>query len=275
MKTIKLYHVDAFTHHLFSGNPAAVCVLDTWLDDELMQSIANENNLSETAFVVPYGQDFEIRWFAPAAEVDLCGHATLASAYVLFDILHFPDVIIRFHSPRSGWLSVEKKEEMLFLDFPTDKIIAVPDEENTRLEKCIGIKPVESYKGKTDYMAVIDSEEALQALQPDFLEIAKLEARGLIVTAKGNAVDFVSRFFVPRLGINEDPVTGSAHTTLLPLWSKKLCKNRLIAKQLSMRGGQLVCDYKDDRCLIGGKARLFLTGEIEEVLYYSNKQQCS
>ena len=262
MKTIKQYHVDAFTDRLFSGNPAAVCVLDAWLDDELMQSIANENNLSETAFVVLRGKDFEIRWFAPAAEVDLCGHATLASAYVLFHILHVPDDIIRFLSPRSGWLSVEKKEYMLSLDFPTDTITAVSDDENARLEKCIGMKTVESYKGKTDYMAVIDSEQSLQALQPDFLEIAQLEARGLIVTAKGDTADFVSRFFVPRLGINEDPVTGSAHTTLLPLWSKKLRKNRLIAKQLSKRGGQLVCEYKDDRCLIGGKARLFLTGEI-------------
>jgi len=262
MKTIKLYHVDAFTERLFAGNPAAVCVLDTWLDDELMQSIASENNLSETAFVVPNGKDFEIRWFAPAAEVDLCGHATLASAYVLFDILHYPEAIIRFCSPRSGWLSVEKKEDVLFLDFPTDTIMAIPNDENAHIEKCIGIKTVELYKGKTDYMAVIDSEESLQSLQPDFLEIAKLEARGLIVTAKGDEVDFVSRFFVPRLGINEDPVTGSAHTTLLPLWSKKLRRNRLIAKQLSKRGGLLVCDYKDDRCLIGGQARLFLSGEI-------------
>jgi len=262
MKTIKLYHVDAFTDRLFAGNPAAVCVLDTWLEDELMQSITIENNLSETAFVVPNGKDFEIRWFAPAAEVDLCGHATLASAYVLFYILHYPKAIIRFLSPRSGWLSVEKKEDMLFLDFPTDTITAVSHDVKARLEKCIGMKTVESYKGKTDYMAVIDSEASLQALQPDFLEIAKLEARGLIVTAKGDEVDFVSRFFVPRLGINEDPVTGSAHTTLLPLWSKKLCKNRLTAKQLSKRGGQLVCEYKDDRCLIGGQARLFLTGEI-------------
>jgi len=262
MKTIKLYQVDAFTDNLFSGNPAAVCVLDTWLDDDLMQSIANENNLSETAFVVPNGKDFEIRWFAPIAEVDLCGHATLASAFVLFNILHYPEITIRYHSLRSGWLSVEKQEDKLFLDFPTDTIVAVSEEDNTRIEKCIRIKPVESYKGKTDYMAVIDSEKSLQTLQPDFIEIAKLEARGLIVTAKSDEVDFVSRFFVPRLGINEDPVTGSVHTSLLPLWSKKLFKNRLIAKQLSKRGGILFCEYKDDRCLIGGKARLFLTGDI-------------
>ena len=262
MKTIKLYHVDAFTDRIFSGNPAAVCMLDAWLDDETMQSIGNENNLSETAFVVPTGNDFEIRWFAPTAEVDLCGHATLASAFVLFNIYQYPDTIIRFHSLRSGWLAVEKKADMLFLDFPTDSIGCVPEEQNIRIEKCIGIKPVESYKGKTDYMAVIDNEKSLQFLQPDFTEIAKLDARGLIVTAKGDEVDFVSRFFVPRLGINEDPVTGSAHTTLLPLWSKKLGKNNLIARQLSKRGGQLVCKYKNDRCLIGGKAKLFLTGEI-------------
>ena len=262
MKKIRIYQVDAFTDRLFSGNPAAVCVLDSWIADELMQSIANENYLPETAFIVNNEQVFEIRWFAPAAEVDLCGHATLASAYVLFHVLDYSGDIIRFHSCRSGWLFVEKKEDMLFLDFPTDSLTALTEEQNVVLEKCIGMKPIESYKGKTDYLVVIDNELSVQNLQPDFDAIADLNARGLIVTSKGDNVDFVSRFFAPKIGIDEDPVTGSAHTTLLPLWSKKLNKNRLIANQLSKRGGQLVCEFKNDRCLIGGKARLFLIGEL-------------
>jgi PhzF family phenazine biosynthesis protein len=262
MKRIKIYQVDAFTDKIFSGNPAAVCILDSWIADELMQSIANENNLAETAFVIPDGQGFEIRWFTPTVEVDLCGHATLATAFVLFNIHHYQGSLIRFHSPRSGLLAVEKKGDMFFLDFPTDKIEVVLEEQNPIIEKCIGIKPIELYKGKTDYIAVIDNESSLQNLQPDLIEISKLRARGLIVTAKGDDVDFVSRFFAPQSGINEDPVTGSAHTSLLPVWSRKLCKNKLIAKQLSKRGGQLICELKNDRCMIGGKARLYLTGEI-------------
>jgi PhzF family phenazine biosynthesis protein len=227
-----------------------------------MQSIANENNLAETAFVVSIGQSFEIRWFTPTVEVDLCGHATLATAFVLFNIFNYPGTLIEFHSPRSGLLAVEKKDDMLFLDFPTDKIEVLSEEQSPIIERCIGIKPLAAYKGKTDYIAVIDSENSLLNLQPDLIEISKLNARGLIVTAKGDDVDFVSRFFAPQSGINEDPVTGSAHTSLLPLWARKLGKNRLIAKQLSKRGGQLECEYKNDRCLIGGKARLYLTGEI-------------
>ena len=258
---MKIYQVDAFTDKLFSGNPAAVCILDARLSDELMQSIANENNLAETAFVVSTGRDFEIRWFTPTVEVDLCGHATLAAAFVLFEILNYPDSLIRFYSPRSGWLSVKKTADMFFLDFPTDTLETVPEEQHI-IEKCIGINPAELYKGKTDYLAVIDNETSLQMLQPDFNEIAKLKARGLIVTAKGDTVDFVSRFFAPQSGVNEDPVTGSAHTSLLPLWSKKTGKNELIANQLSKRGGYLVCEFMNDRCLIGGKARLYLIGEV-------------
>jgi PhzF family phenazine biosynthesis protein len=261
MKVIT-YHVDAFTDRLFSGNPAAICMMDKWISDDLMQSVGNENNLAETAFVVAKGNDFEIRWFTPTVEVDLCGHATLASAFVLFNILHYPNSIIRFYSPRSGWLSVEKKDDMLYLDFPTDTIEALPEEQNAVIEKCIGTKPIELYKGKTDYMAVIANEKLLQTLLPDFIEISKLKARGLIVTSKGDTVDFVSRFFAPQSGINEDPVTGSAHTSLTPLWSEKLGKNKLTAQQISERGGQLVCEFKNDRCMIGGKARLYLTGEI-------------
>jgi predicted PhzF superfamily epimerase YddE/YHI9 len=170
--------------------------------------------------------------------------------------------LIKFHSPRSGLLTVEKNDDMLFLDFPTDILEALAEEESLIIEKCIGTKPLELYKGKTDYIAIIDNENLLQNLQPDLFEIAKLKARGLIVTAQGNNVDFVSRFFAPQSGINEDPVTGSAHTSLLPIWAKKMGKNKLIARQISKRRGQLVCEFKNDRCLIGGKAQLYLTGEL-------------
>jgi PhzF family phenazine biosynthesis protein len=262
MTMIKIYQVDAFTDKLFSGNPAAVCILDKWLSNDLMQNIANENNLAETAFVVPNEKNFEIRWFTPAVEVDLCGHATLASAFVLFNILEYPDSVIRFHSPRTGWLTVEKKDEMLFLDFPSDTLESISEVKNISIEKCIGVQALELYKGKTDYMVVIENEKMLQNLQPDLNEIAKLNARGLIVTAKGDSVDFVSRFFAPQSGIIEDPVTGSAHTSLIPFWSKKLGKTKMMARQLSKRGGQLLCEFKNERCMIGGKARLYLTGEI-------------
>ncbi len=262
MKKIKLYQVDAFTNQLFAGNPAAVCFLEQWLSDELMQSISNENNLAETAFIVPKGKDFEIRWFTPTTEVDLCGHATLASAYVLFNLYEYPDSQIRFYSHRSGLLSVSKKDEMLYLDFPTDSLELINNAHHL-IQKCIGIKPIEVHKGKTDFIAVIESESLLKNLQPNLEEISKLEARGLIVTSKGDHVDFVSRFFAPQSGIDEDPVTGSAHTSLIPLWAKKLGRNDLMANQLSKRGGQLVCEFKNDRCLIGGQARLYLTGEIQ------------
>jgi len=259
---LKLYQVDAFTDNLFSGNPAAVCIMDTWISDELMQSIATENNLAETAFVVPIEQDFEIRWFTPTVEVDLCGHATLASAFVLFEVLNFPKSLIKFHSPKSGWLSVEKKEDMFFLDFPTDHLEPLPNEQIAIIEKCIGVSPISLFKGRTEYIAEIANENLLRELRPNFDEIIKLESDGLIVTAKGDNVDFVSRYFAPKIGIDEDQVTGSAHTSLIPLWSKKTGQTKMFAKQLSKRGGQLVCELKGDRCLIGGKARLFFSGEI-------------
>ena len=261
MQRVKIFQIDAFTDKLFSGNPAAVCILDKWLSDDLMQSIGNENNVAETAFVVPKGKDFEIRWFTPTTEVDLCGHATLASGFVLFNLLDYPGSLIRFFSPRSGLLSVKKNEEMLYLDFPTDTLESITGIQDV-MESCIGIKPIEIYKGKTDYISVIESESSLKSLQANLEEISKLKARGLIVTAKGDNVDFVSRFFAPQSGIDEDPVTGSAHTSLLPLWAKKLGKSKFIANQLSKRGGQLICEFNNERCLIGGKAILYLTGEI-------------
>jgi len=262
MNKIKLYQIDAFTDTLFSGNPAAVCILDSWIDEALMQNISSENNLAETAFIVPQERDYEIRWFTPMTEVDLCGHATLASAFVLFHLLHHQEPSIKFHSHKSGLLTVRKMDDLLMMDFPTDQIKQLPEEQNILFQQCIGIKPTEIYKGKTDYIAVIEKEHDLEYLQPDLNEISKLKARGLVVTAKGDHVDFVSRFFAPQSGIPEDPVTGSSHTSLLPLWSEKLGKTKFTARQLSKRGGRLVCEYQGERCLIGGNAKLYLTGEI-------------
>ncbi|MBL7906617.1 MAG: PhzF family phenazine biosynthesis protein [Bacteroidales bacterium] len=260
MKKISMYQVDAFADRLFSGNPAAVCLLDQWLDDETMQRIAAENNLAETAFVKKAQDHFEIRWFTPAVEVDLCGHATLAAAYVLFECLGNPEPEISFISVRSGMLKVSKLKDMLFLDFPADTIRKTDSVH--QIEKCIGTKPSEVFKGKTDFIAVLENESEVQNLVPDYYEISKLEARGLIVTAAGDKVDFVSRFFAPQCGIDEDPVTGSAHTSLIPLWSEKLGKKEMMARQLSKRGGTIYCSENGDRCLIGGKAQLYLSGEI-------------
>ncbi len=260
MTKIKIFQLDAFTDRLFSGNPAAVCPLDQWLDDALMQSIAAENNLAETAFFVPKDKYFEIRWFTPAVEVDLCGHATLAAAFVLFNCLDYNEQEIRFHSPRSGELKVFKQNDILFLDFPADTLEEMVN--LSQIASCIGIWPSEVHKGKTDFLVLVEREEDVLNLKPDFNEIAKLEARGLIVTAKGEEFDFVSRFFAPQCGINEDPVTGSAHTSLIPFWSEKLGKKEMKAFQLSKRGGKLICIAKKQRCLIGGRVKLFMTGEL-------------
>jgi len=260
MNTIKIYQVDAFTDSLFSGNPAAVCLLNDWLEDIMLQSIASENNLAETAFVVQRDDFFEIRWFTPTLEVDLCGHATLAAAFIIFNYLNYRAFEIIFHSHRSGILKVTQHNEILYLDFPTDTLESRIN--YNQMKDCIGVLPVEIYKGKTDFIAIVENEEIALRIIPDFTEIAGLEARGLIVTAKGTKVDFVSRFFAPQSGINEDPVTGSAHTSLIPLWFKKLKKNEMTAEQLSKRGGKLICIHKGDRCLIGGQARLYMTGEI-------------
>lgn len=257
----KIYQVDAFTDQLYAGNPAAVCPLDEWLPDELMQHIANENNLAETAFIVPNGEDYFIRWFTPTDEIDLCGHATLASAYVLFEELKYNHTTIRFHSVNSGLLTVTKTDGKLFLDFPMDEL-GPALESPEMIGYKIGVEPVEVLRGKTDLVAVVKSETALRNLQPDITGISKLGGRGLIVTAKGDNVDFVSRFFAPQVGVNEDPVTGSAHTSLTPLWAEKLGKTTMTAQQLSPRGGQLWCELRGDRCIIGGYARLYLVGEI-------------
>lgn len=258
--TQKIYQVDAFTNELFRGNPAAVCPLKNWLKDEIMQNIAMENNLAETAFYVKNGESYEIRWFTPTVEVDLCGHATLAAAYVLFFQEGYENETIQFISPRRGNLFVKKENEWLILDFPTDTIekVDITDE----ILSCFDIKPVEAYQGKTDLMLIFSDENEIQHLVPSFQNIVKIEARGLIVTAKGDKVDFVSRFFAPQSGIDEDPVTGSAHTTLTPFWAEKLGKTELTALQLSNRTGYLQCRHLGERVEISGQAKLYMKGEI-------------
>ena len=259
---LKIFQIDAFTNSLFSGNPAAVCILKEWLSDDLMQNIAGENNLAETAFAVKKDDVFEIRWFTPALEVDLCGHATLATAYVLFEHYDVDSNKIEFYSPHSGTLTVEKaKDDYLTLNFPTDKLEETQPSE--KLIEALGINPVKTLKGKTDYLLIYSSQKEIEEIEPDFTQLAKLDGRGIIVSAKGNEVDFVSRFFAPQSGINEDPVTGSAHTSLTPYWSKELNKTKLSAKQLSKRGGELHCEFLGDRVKISGKAVLYMIGEIE------------
>ncbi|WP_439881771.1 PhzF family phenazine biosynthesis protein [Pontibacter sp. MBLB2868] len=261
MKKIKLYQVDAFTAKVFGGNPAAVCVLEDWLEDKTMQQIAAENNLAETAFVVSKGSDYELRWFTPTVEVDLCGHATLAAAHVLFHHYNHPEKKINFHSPRSGLLTVEQAESELTLNFPVDTITRT--ETPPALVKAFGKAPLEAYKGKTDYLLLYDSQQEIESFDPDINLVNSVEARGVIVSAKGKEVDFVSRFFAPQVGITEDPVTGSAHTTLTPVWAEKLGKKVLTAKQLSEREGDLKCELAGERVKITGKAVTYLTGEIQ------------
>ena len=256
---LKIYQLDAFTDKIFGGNPAAVIPLTEWLSDELMQEIALENNLAETAFYVPDGDRFHLRWFTPTVEVNLCGHATLATAYTIFHYENYPKSVIEFTS-RSGILKVEKQGDLLELDFPADKL--QPAETPQALIEALGATPKETLKGLTDYMLIFDNEAQIKAFEPDFRKIASVKCRGIIVTAKGDEVDFVSRFFGPQSGIDEDPVTGSAHTTLTPYWAKVLNKTILSAKQVSPRGGELMCTLVGDRVKIAGKVTPYLVGEI-------------
>jgi PhzF family phenazine biosynthesis protein len=255
-----IYQIDAFTNKLFSGNPAAVCPLDKWINDDLLQKISMENNLAETAFYVKKGNEYQIRWFTPKTEVDLCGHATLAAAYVLFNYEHHIEDIINFHSNRSGKLTVSKQGDSLTLNFPVDIYESIELTED--LKQGFDILPTYALKGKTDYVLVFETENQIEKIKPDLKQIAKLEGRGVIITAKGDNVDFVSRFFAPQSGIDEDPVTGSAHTTLTPYWSKRLNKTELTAIQLSERKGYLHCNLLDDRVEISGNAKLYSIGEI-------------
>lgn len=257
---LPLYQIDAFTSQIFGGNPAAVCPLEKWLPDGILQKIAAENNLSETAFFVPKGDDYELRWLTPATEVDLCGHATLASSYVLFEILNYKNKTIRFHT-RSGILTVEKTDEGYTMNFPVNKFQEV--EVTPLLSRAVGIKPLRAVSGKNIMLAEISSEKELRTLIPEIYTVMQVHPHGLIITAKGDSVDFVSRSFFPNLGINEDPVTGASHTLLAPYWSAKLGKISMKAKQLSKRGGDLHCTLLGDRVEIGGHAVLYLSGEIE------------
>lgn len=255
---IQLYQIDAFTNRVFSGNPAAVCPLETWLAEDLMQAIALENNLSETAFFVPLDQGYHIRWFTPASEVDLCGHATLASAYVLFTYLDPARTKVSFQS-RSGLLTVSKQEDLLAMDFPSQP--PEPTEAPEILLEGLGRKPLEVHCSE-DYFLVFSSEKEIVDMEPDMTKLKKVDKRGIIVTAKGDKVDFVSRFFAPKYGIAEDPVTGSAHCALVPFWAKKLGKRDLIAHQVSKRGGELFCKDQGDRVVISGRAVAYMQGVI-------------
>lgn len=258
----QLFQVDAFTGKIFGGNPAAVCPLEKWLPDEIMQKIANENNLAETAFYVKKDDDYELRWFTPVKEVNLCGHATLATAFVMFEIFKFNKPQINFHT-RSGILSVKKEKDILKMNFPADKIIKI--EPLPLIAEALSIQPaelVEAWKGKDDYMVILPSQKHVEDLEPDFRLIRRLGSRGIICTSKGGNVDFVSRCFYPQYGIDEDPVTGSAHTTLTPYWAEKLKKKKLIAKQISKRGGDIMCELLNDRVEISGQACLYMVAEI-------------
>jgi len=254
-----LYQVDAFTNQLFRGNPAAVCPLTNWISDELMQSIAEENNLSETVFFVKKEQHFDIRWFAPSCEIDLCGHATLAAAHIIFTELNFKEKLIEFHS-QSGILTVEKKEDWYTLNFPSEEIKEI--ETPSILVAALNVPILKTYIGKWKCMAILENEEAVQNLTPDFSKLLQLAYPDIIVTAKGNSIDFVSRFFAPKIGINEDPVTGSAHTMLIPYWANILKKNKLVAIQLSKRTGYLKCEFLNDRVEMSGQAITYLKGQL-------------
>jgi PhzF family phenazine biosynthesis protein len=257
-----VYQVDAFTDHVFGGNPAAVMPLQAWLTDAQMQRIAEENNLSETAFFVPMtdgAHDYQLRWFTPVDEVDLCGHATLAAAFVIFTKLGFAADVLRFSS-RSGTLTVARTGELFTLNFPVWEFEKVP--QHTGLIRALGVTSREIYQSQ-DWLVVLDSRAQLEALMPDFGALAMIEGRGILVTAPGNAgsgVDFVSRAFFPKLGIQEDPVTGSAHCVLTPYWSNRLGKTHLVAEQLSKRCGKLICELRGDRVAISGNARLYMEG---------------
>jgi len=256
---LPIFQVDAFTDHLFGGNPAAIIPLENWLPDQTMQSIAAENNLAETAFFVKEPAGYHIRWFTPLAEVSLCGHATLASAHVLFDHMNYQENQIEFQS-KSGILRVRREGEHLTLDFPAGTMVQIDIPEE--LTEAIGLKPVLAFKGKTDYMLVYSTRNEIEQMAPDMYRLNQIEARGTIVTAPGEEVDFVSRFFAPRLGVPEDPVTGSAHTSLTPYWAKRLDKKELRAMQLSKRKGHLILKLAGDRVEISGKAVTYLEGRI-------------
>ncbi len=255
---IVLYQIDAFTSKIFQGNPAAVCPLESWLPDIILQKIAQENNLSETAFYVPTSTGFRLRWFTPTREVDLCGHATLATAFVLFHIVGYKLPTIRFET-RSGELEVESDGESIIMDFPS-RLAKVCTPPRALIE---GLKRAPNkVLSSEDYVAVFDNEDDIIALNPDYEMLRKLDLRGVVVTSRGESVDFVSRFFAPKFGINEDSVTGSSHCELAPYWSEKLKKTKLRARQLSQRGGEIGCELRGSRVLLSGRAVKYMEGRL-------------
>jgi PhzF family phenazine biosynthesis protein len=255
---IRIYQVDAFSSQVFSGNPAAICPLEEWLPDDQMQAIAGENNLSETAFFVRNGNGYGLRWFTPAVEIDLCGHATLASAFIILTDLTPSENSVRFET-KSGTLVVTREGDLFSLDFPSRP----PNECNahSQLAEALGGKP-ETILAARDYLVVYASEDEVRKLKPNMLLLAQVDKFAAIVTAPGKDVDFVSRFFAPAKGVPEDPVTGSAHCTLIPYWSKRLGRKKLHAYQASKRGGELWCEDRGDRVTMSGKAARFLEGTI-------------
>ncbi|WP_040211624.1 PhzF family phenazine biosynthesis protein [Clostridium polynesiense] len=256
---MKYYIVDSFTDTVFRGNPAGVCVLNEWIDNKAMKNIACENNLSETAFVVKSSNHYELKWFTPTEEVDLCGHATLGAAFVISNFIDIGALYMEFHT-LSGILKVERKNDTYILNLPVRKTEKVHIPEN--IGNILGVEPKEAYLSQ-DYVFILENEEQVKRLSPNIKEIKNIaDVTGVIVTSRGKEVDFVSRCFFPKQGIDEDPVTGSAHCTLIPLWYEKLHKNKMTAKQLSKRGGLLYCEFLEERVLISGKAVLYLKGEI-------------
>jgi PhzF family phenazine biosynthesis protein len=257
---LRLVQIDAFASRVFTGNPAAVVPLERWLEDETLQAIATENNLSETAFLVGGKGEYHIRWMTPAAEIDLCGHATLASAFVVFEELEPGRTEVSFRS-KSGLLRVTAGEGRLALDFPS-RPAQPADEARPRLHDALGARPRELLAAR-DYLAVFEDEATVRGLRPDLAKVAALDRMAVIATAPGAACDFVSRFFAPQVGVPEDPVTGSAHCTLVPYWARRLGRRQLHALQVSPRGGELWCEDRGERVSIAGHAARYLEGTIE------------
>ncbi|MFD4815915.1 PhzF family phenazine biosynthesis protein [Peribacillus butanolivorans] len=257
---MKYYVVDAFAEKVFEGNPAGVCIIEEWLSDDTMQKIATENNLSETAFAVKEGESYRLRWFTPADEIELCGHATLATAYVIANYYENNVEEIKFQT-MSGELVVLKKDELYEMDFPS----RMPEEFplTDQIVEALGVKPIETYLGR-DLMLVLEKEEDVQNASPDFSMLEKLpDGLGVSITAKSNTYDFVSRSFFPKLKVNEDPVCGSAHCNFIPYWAKRLGKNEMVARQLSKRGGTLYCKSSGDRVKISGSAVLYAIADLQ------------
>lgn len=257
--SLPIYIVNAFSSGPFTGNPAAVCPLEQWLTDQVLQSIAAQNNLSETVFFVKDNDAYSIRWFTPTVEVPLCGHATLAAAYILFKELNYPKNEIQFHS-KSGILKVIKEKDLFVLNFPSEEFKELPITKNIKQD--LGLNTIAAGIGRVFILIEVTTEAEVADANPDIQLLKKLDAAGVIITAKGTTADFVSRVFAPQSGIDEDPVTGSAHCLLIPYWAQKLNKDNLFAKQLSKRGGVLYCTYAGNRVFIGGKAELYLKGII-------------